>query len=325
MDGILVIQENHGEEQADYVVRQAMSEGHVERMTVIDGNSHTVEAYIMASIITTTTSVAVNDENETRVFILHTDESSELTRLVVNSEASRWAGVSSNQKQMDRTRQVWQCAMRQLKSAQVLVPFALHIAESFPDRIPRARRDFHRVMNLLRACVLLHQFGRERDDEERLIATAPDYAMVYPLLQVVLEPSMSGLNETAAALDRIVRELFSTSTRHWDFKVEGWVRQPDLIKKAGSRSVASDKTVRKWAKRLAEMGYWESRRGEKGGAWEFKPIRDVSSEPVTIPTPTEIERAMAAENDAVDEDEGLVPDEGVDPDDPGAESGQGGD
>ncbi len=135
MDGVLVIQENHGEEQADYVVRQAMSEGHVERLTVIDGRSHTVKAYIMASIITTTTSVAVNDENETRVFILHTDESSDLTRLVVNSEALRWAGVSCNQEQMDRTQQVWQCAMRQLKPAQVRVPFAHHIAESFPDRI----------------------------------------------------------------------------------------------------------------------------------------------------------------------------------------------
>ena len=322
MDGVLVIQENHGEEQADYVVRQAMSEGHVERLTVIDGSSHTVKAYIMASIITTTTSVAVNDENETRVFILHTDESSDLTRLVVNSEALRWAGVSCNQEQMDRTQQVWQCAMRQLKPAQVRVPFAHHIAESFPDRIPRARRDFQRVMNLLRACALLHQIDRERDDGGYLIATALDYSMVYPLLQAVLEPSMSGLNETAAALDQLVRALSLTGRPGTRWREEAWVRQPELITAASINNIAEDKTVRKWSKRLVEMGYWESRRAEKGGAWEFKPIRDVSLEPITIPRPADIERAMANEACVVDEDGGLMPDEASDPDDSGTQSVQ---
>ena len=212
--------------------------------------------------------------------------------------------------------------MRQLEPAQVRVPFAALIAESFPDRIPRARRDFQRAMNLLRACVLLHQCDRERDDGGYLIATALDYSMAYSLLQAVLEPSMSGLNETAAALDQLVRNLSPTrgiGTRRWE---EVWVRQPELIRAAETNHIASDKTVRKWSKRLVEVGYWESRRGERGGAWEFKPVRDVSLEPITIPRPADIERAMANGACVVDEDGGLMSDEVLDRDDPGAESVQ---
>ena len=218
----------------------------------------------------------------------------------------------------------WQCAMRQLSPAQVVVPFAPCIAASFPDRIPRARRDFHRVMNLIRACALLHQLGREKDDKGRIIATVLDYSMIYPLLQVVLKPSMTGLNQTAGSLDQLLRTL---STRHgkkrWSF--ETWVRRPKFIDAAKVNSIACDKTVRKWSNRLVELGYWEARTIEKGGTWEFKPIRDASSERITIPTPADIEEAMADEGEVADGGGGLMTDEASDSDDPGRESIQGGD
>ena len=100
------------------------------------------------------------------------------------------------------------------------------------------------------------------------------------------------------------------------------MRQPELITAASINNIAEDKTVRKWSKRLVEVGYWESRRAEKGGAWEFKPIRDVSLEPIPIPRPADIERAMANGAYVVDEDGGLMPDEASDPDDSGTQSVQ---
>ena len=103
------------------------------------------------------------------------------------------------------------------------------------------------------------------------------------------------------------------------------MRRPKFIDAAKVNSIACDKTVRKWSNRLVELGYWEARTIEKGGTWEFKPIRDASSERITIPTPADIEEAMADEGEVADGGGGLMTDEASDSDDPGRESIQGGD
>ena len=68
IEGVLVFQEAEGEEAGDYQIRQAMSEGHLERWTVVDGESKSVRSYMRGSVFTTTTAVALHAENQTRVF-----------------------------------------------------------------------------------------------------------------------------------------------------------------------------------------------------------------------------------------------------------------
>ena len=289
LEGVLVFQEAEGEEHGAYVIRQAMSEGWLERMTVIDGEVTVVRTYVCGSIVTTTTAVALHDESQTRVFDLHTDEGAELTRKVVDAAGRQAAGLTSSDSEKERIRSVWQTAFGKLEPEDVVIPYATQIADGFPCRLPRARRDIKRTLNLTRASAVLHQHTRERDGRGRLLASLDDYRMTYPLVQAVLGPSMSGLTEKAKAIAALQQELGEEG--------EGWVARTKLQKEAQARGVASEKTVRNWARRFAALGYWEDRK--RDGRWEYRSTRDVVLEPISLPKPDELVDVVAAGNRAV--------------------------
>jgi hypothetical protein len=171
-----------------------------------------------------------------------------------------------------------------------MIPFAPVIAEQFPDRKPRARRDVKRTFNLIRACAVLHQRGRQRDEEGRLVATPEDYRMVYPIVQAVLGPSMSGLTEKAMLIAALHGELAGDADK-------GWVSRAELQKEAHTRSVACEKTVREWAFRFDQMGFWEGRK--KDGRWQYRSLRDVSEEPVDLPTPDQLAELVSGGNEVL--------------------------
>jgi hypothetical protein len=277
IEGVLVFQEAEGEETAEYVVRQVMSEGHLERITVIDGEARTLTTYVCGSVFTTTTGVSLHEENQTRVFDLHTDEGSDLTRRVINGVAKAFQGGGVSNREREHITEVWRIAMTKLQPAEVSISFAPIIGSRFPDRQVRARRDIHRVFNLVRACAILHQPNRERDEENRLLATVDDYRMVYPLIQAVLGPSMSGFTEKAMRISKLAVEIRSE---------EGWFNRSELQDAARTQGVASEKTVRNWAERFTDMGLWEARM-EKGRR-QYRVLRDPEQEPIDLPTPDEL-------------------------------------
>lgn len=290
IEGVLVFQEAEGEEHAEYAIRQAMSEGHLERITVEDGETKVLRTYVAGSIVTTTTSVALHEENQTRVFDIHTDESPALTRQVIAAAAEQAAGTAPPKAVRDRVRTIWRAALGKLEPSAVTIPFAPVIAEQFPDRKPRARRDVKRTFNLIRACAVLHQRSRQRDEEGRLVATPEDYRMVYPIVQAVLGPSMSGLTEKAMLIAALHGELADDADK-------GWVSRAELQKEAHIRSVACEKTVRDWAFRFDRMGFWEGRK--KDGRWQYRSLRDVSEEPVDLPTPDQLVDLVSGGSEAL--------------------------
>lgn len=284
-EGVLVIHEAEGQQDAEYSIRLAMSEGQVTRLTVnkdSDGRlmGQEVGVEMNCSIITTTTSPSLHRENQTRVYDLHVDESAEQTQRVLEQKALEAAGMRTDA-EAEKERALFRQALEELEPAEATVPFAAAIAASFPSDQVRARRDFERALNLVRACALLHQKQRLKDPDETVRAALEDYALTYPLLQTVLEPSMQGLNETALELCKLHNELVGGQG-------EGWVRRPDLEAEAGTRNIASRNTVHKWCKELVRLGYWQGRRAGRYGAWEHRKLRDPNEEPVTLPTPDEL-------------------------------------
>lgn len=295
LDGVLVIHEAEGQEDAEYAVRIAMSEGQVTRLTVLKDESgrlsgEQVGTEVNCSIITTTTSASLHQENQTRVFDLWIDESEEQTRRILAQKARAAAGGDSDS-DIDDLLAPWHHAIEALEPASVKVPYAGLIAGSFPSGQVRARRDFERLIGLIRGCALLHQKQRLKEADETIRASPRDYELVYPLIQAVLEPSMQGLNETALELCALHDELAGEQS-------SSWVRRPELETLAGKRGVASRNTVHKWCKELARLGYWQGRRSGRFGAWEHKKLRDPQDEPVSLPTPSELREMVAAADGA---------------------------
>ncbi|MCH7857595.1 MAG: hypothetical protein IIB37_12655 [Gemmatimonadetes bacterium] len=101
IDGVLFIDEAEGIQGAEDMLRQAMSEDRVSRLTVGQGKSGAwegkkLEVDVTASIITTTTATALHWENQTRVFDLWIDESEVQTRQVLRMMANQAAGGEAN-------------------------------------------------------------------------------------------------------------------------------------------------------------------------------------------------------------------------------------
>ena len=67
------------------------------------------------------------------------------------------------------------------------IPYAEALAELIDPNVLRIRRDFTKVLNLIRAHALLHQLNRKRDPEGNIIAKLIDYTRVYRLVKGPLQ------------------------------------------------------------------------------------------------------------------------------------------
>ena len=289
LEGVIVFQEVEGEETAQYQLRQAASEGHLERWTVQDGQSKVVRAYVRGSMFTTTTAVALHAENQTRLFDLVADDSSPTTRQVIEAVAARAAGYCPPGEECERQVAAWRVALARLERLETLIPFARHIGDRFPDQPVRARRDIKRCLCLIRACAVLHQRTRERDEMGRLLASPGDYEMTYPLIQKVLAPSMSAVTEKGLKVARIQQQLAIEPTEGRR-DASGWVDRIAIQKAAEQIGAASSRTVRKWCAHFEEVGAWEGRMFD--GKLQYKIVRDVATAPLNLPTPAELHKFM---------------------------------
>lgn len=283
IEGVLVIDEAEGQADAEYQLRVAMSEGRVSRLTVNRSEAgrlaaEKLEVEISASIITTTTAVSLHAENETRLLDLHIDDSAELTRAVMRASAEAAAGARP--KNTWREIEIWRAALSMLQEYEVMIPYSLQLWEVFPASQLRARRDFKKVLALIENCGLLHQRNRDRDEQGRLIASVEDYAMVRPLVQAVLGPSMSGLSGKATEIYGLLVELIA------ELAVDS-LRRVELEREADRRGIASPVTVQKWVQRLMDLGFIDGHRDR--GAWILVPVRDPAVEAIPLPEPADLD------------------------------------
>jgi DNA replicative helicase MCM subunit Mcm2 (Cdc46/Mcm family) len=252
---LLVFQEFEGVKGAHYVVRQIMSEGKVTRITA-KGMFTTV---FKTSVITTTTRKLVHPENETRAYSITISDDPDLTRRVIEAEAQTAAGMA--RPAVDGTLLLaWREALAQLAPGAVIVPFAEELAKTFSYERVRARRDFLRSMNLIRACALLHQNTRQRDKQGRVIAKPHDHEMVKPIL-TALRGAVEPLTIQGEQVLALLGDLAEGEG--------GWVERGAMVERAVATGIATEKTVRTWCERFAgELGLWDVR--GHGGRLEYR-------------------------------------------------------
>ncbi|MGH7800995.1 MAG: hypothetical protein ACREOW_10280 [Thermodesulfobacteriota bacterium] len=214
---VLYVHEYEGSRGADFPLRISLSESELVWMGTIKdektGNFNTETKTVPAEglvLIQTTTSTSIHPENETRCFTLVMDDSKEQTRKVLDIQAETAEGVIGNIDEMEKEFRTWRCALTVLEPFEVTIPFASKLAKVIPIEDIRARRDFPRVLLLIKAHALLYQKQRKQINN-KIVAQGSDLYAVAPLIAEVFKPSLGELSKNEIKILEIIKDSFDLS------------------------------------------------------------------------------------------------------------------
>ncbi|MFN3259737.1 MAG: hypothetical protein ACE37J_04175 [Pikeienuella sp.] len=225
----LIIQEAAGWGSGDgrVFLRQLLTEGSIKYATV-QSTKAGLEASTLppvegpCSVIMTTTSNRLHQEDENRFLSYTVEEGAEYIREVLMAQAMGTVTQPSAEEL-----QPFHDHYRKLREGRfkVVVPFADQIVALLPARHLRIMRDFPKVLSLIQTVALLHCFERERDQNGAVIATLEDYGVVRSLLEDMLARGL-GLStpDGVKAVVEAVTEMTS-SDGHWKHGVFETVSQ----------------------------------------------------------------------------------------------------
>ena len=211
---ILAIEEAPGLNEAQPYVRPIFSERGLKIVTAqaLGGNivSQVIEVKGCPVFVTTSCSPVMDEQMSTRVWILSTDESVEQTKRILEFEAKKESHPSSES--IEEEKEAIRKALKELKPVKILIPYASFI--EFPFNKIRVRRDFPKLLTLIKTSAYLHQYQRPRialNGEEYVIATFADYNIAYSLARKVFRPTILGLPEGVLKVYDVCKKLIQGS------------------------------------------------------------------------------------------------------------------
>ena len=189
-------------------IRQLLTEGRIRYSVTGEDNGDGRDAPEIikegpTGLIVTTTAMELYHEDETRVISLHIQDSAEQTAAVLRAQALKAQGIAG----AEPNTAPW-IALHEWIAAgntQVEAPFFLDLAERVDPTKGRMRRDFPKVLEMVKAHALLHQANRQTNEAGAVIATLADYDAVYALLATPLAEGHTdklepGVNDIVAAV-----------------------------------------------------------------------------------------------------------------------------
>lgn len=204
---VLFVDEMLGAADSDYGIRLAISEGQLKLLVTnknAQGQLEAEEVNVPAEnmcFISTTTKLSLHQEMETRVIDLYTDESERQTKEILKAEADE---VDSEPAQTRR--RLVQAALYQLQILDAGIPFASLLSECFPTGKVRARRDFPKLLSLIRASALLHQRQREVVGG-KVLASIEDYRVAKEIADVIIAQTLKDLSPQEEQILDIIRAM----------------------------------------------------------------------------------------------------------------------
>ncbi len=214
---LVICTEVAGRDEAEYEVRTLISEPFITSAIPVKDEetgrfaTETFKVNGPIAYLDTTTNVHLNVENATRVFELYLDEEQDQTKAIIRQQA-REAGTErfAIEETRDRLRRIHRNAQRLLRSdVDVIIPFAEKL--TFPSKDRRARRDFPKLLNLIRVIAFLHQYQRDirqHGDRQFIEATSADYALAYELARPTFKETLDTLDRRdRLLLDTIVKKV----------------------------------------------------------------------------------------------------------------------
>jgi len=217
-------------------------------------------------LITTTTFSNINDENETRLFSITLNEESNQTR-DIKFNIARSYGLNNPNENHDILNDLLNL-QKILDVHPVHIPYASTLAELTPDEPIRIRRDFQRILAVIEASALLHQYQREvkeHNGNKYIIAGLEDYFIAKLILEKPLGLTIQ--NNYPQTLE-IVKEIKSIYE-----KTNESVLIKDLMKKLNKNKM----TITRWLKPALDKG-WVENIGEEGKGKPFKLIPNNSDD-----------------------------------------------
>ena len=202
---------NTSDEAADVTraLREMLSSGEVSKLVTEPGGSgqfstRHVNQRGPIAYVETTSLTQVFSEDANRCLLLTTDERPEQTARIVQRLAE---DASGKDRVSDKTTiiQKHHALQRLLKPVEVVVPYAEMLGERFPNARVECRRAFPHFLQMIQAGATLHQFQRQRDSSQRVVATAEDYEIALKLLEEPLGRSLG--NELSASVKSLLEAL----------------------------------------------------------------------------------------------------------------------
>jgi len=160
--------------------------------TVVDpqsGERRTVMTQVdgpVAAMITTTAE-SIHEENETRLLSYRVTESADQTRAILDQQG-RAAATGAGPATQAELPEDWNAYDRWLGLGpnKVVIPFAPVLTALVPPDQVRFRRDIGALLSLIRTSAVIHQFTRDCDENERIVATIEDYAAVRDAVELTM-------------------------------------------------------------------------------------------------------------------------------------------
>lgn len=267
---------------ATYLIRSLLSEGRL-RYEVVEKTSEGLKPRLIeregpTGLIVTTTAVRLHPENETRMLSLTVTDTHQQTRDIMAALANE-AGYEAPSLDSWHSLQEW------LGTAEhrVSVPYAGDLASLIPPVAVRLRRDFGALLNLIRAHAILHQAGRDRDADGRIVATLDDYAKVRELVADLVSEGIEAavpatVRETVGALKRLHSEESEPVT------IAALALELELDKSVAWRRVRS----------AIDRGYLKNLEDRKGRPARLVPGDALPDDIEILPTPERLQGCTVA-------------------------------
>jgi len=267
---ILYVYEYEGSKAADYPMRISISEGKLSSIVTeknsetgkLEANYNEVDCTGLVTI-QTTTAKNIHNENETRLFTLKMDVSEAQTEKILEIQAKEAEGKLPNKVYIKSELRVWRCAQTLLVPYEVNVPFASKLSKIFPVKTVRARRDFPRVLSLIRCHVLLYQKQR-RVVGGKIIADYRDLKGVLELISIAVE---NIIPELSIKQIRVLERFKELQKKH----VGKSYSLQELLKEV--KDIVGESTLKKYLTNFKEneLVKWNGRQGA-GSTYELDPL-----------------------------------------------------
>jgi hypothetical protein len=256
------------------MAKQGMSEGRIRRQIAESSNKGVrpklVEVDGPFNVWTTTTQVRTDYELNNRVFELSPDDSREQTRSIIE-------GVFEEERAPVDFRPVqalftWIAG----QDNRVVLPFGPALGKLIPSSSVRMRREAPRVRNLIRAHAVLHQENRERDEQDRIIATLEDYEAVRELVKEFVGVS------SEKGVKPQVRETVTKAAEFIEGSDHGAITTDEM---AGQLDVDNNAA---WRRIKAAFPYLMESEEKRGRKKQYELSEELPAESNVLPTKDEL-------------------------------------
>ncbi|MFB3882735.1 MAG: hypothetical protein ACE149_15825 [Armatimonadota bacterium] len=277
-----------------YLLRSLLSEHRIRYVTVAKTHD-VVEGLVIeregpTGLLLTTTEVALNPENETRLLSVTVTDTPEQTRQVLQAQA---AGASSVPPTED-----WIALQRwlALRECDVIVPFARALARMTEPGGVRLRRDFPKVLGLIRVHALIHQENRERQGNA-VVASLEDYEAIYLLVEPLVT---AGVQRSVPARVREVVEAVVELSR--ESGADAWGPDGVSVRQLADRLGVDDSTITRRLREAFKGRYVDNSEARRGHPFRLVPGESLPEEGGILPSPEALQRCIdadAQEGDAI--------------------------